>query len=52
MKGKCVLAVDTQTTLLAQLEAIIKLLVASQLTQANVSHIQTLKCDFYRAFKW
>lgn len=48
MKGKGVLAVDTQTSLLSQLISLTKMMVASQFTQANVSQIQTLKFDFCR----
>lgn len=46
MKGKGVLVVDIQTAILAQLINLTKQLVSSQLTQGNVSQIQTLKCDF------
>lgn len=46
MKGNGVLVVDTQTALLAQLKAFTKQLATSQLTQANASQIQTLRCDF------
>lgn len=46
VKQKVILTVDANTTLLAQMEALSKHLVASQLEKANVSQIQTLKCDF------
>ena len=39
-------AIDTHIALLAQLVALTKQLVASQLTQTNVSQIQILGCDF------
>lgn len=47
MKQKGLHEVDLNTSLLAQIEALSKYLVATQLDQANISQIQTLRCEFY-----
>lgn len=41
------LAIDTHTSDLAQIELLNKKLSESSLSQANVSQVQALKCDFY-----
>ena len=44
---KGMLAIDTHTALLAQIELLNKKLSESILSQANASQVQALKCDFY-----
>lgn len=47
VKQKVILVGDAHTKLYAQMEALSKQLVASQLDQENLIDIQTLRCDFY-----
>lgn len=42
---KGILVIDTDTTLLAQIELLNKKLVEISLGKTNVSHVQTLRCD-------
>ncbi|XP_050909769.1 uncharacterized protein LOC127123611 [Lathyrus oleraceus] len=44
---KGMLVVDTHTALLAQIELLNKKLAESSLGKANVSQVQTLRCEFY-----
>lgn len=44
---KGMLAVDTHTTLLAQIELFNKKLVKSSLSKANMSQVEALRCDLY-----
>ncbi|MCI54383.1 hypothetical protein A2U01_0075633, partial [Trifolium medium] len=41
-----VIEVDTKTALLAQIEMLNKKLAAKTLAEANVSHVQKVRCDF------
>lgn len=44
---KCMLPLDTHTSLLAQIEMLNKKLAESNLGRASVSQVQLLRCDFY-----
>lgn len=44
---KGMLAIDTHTSLLAQIELLNKKLARSSLSKANMSQVQTLQCDFF-----
>lgn len=43
---KGMLAIDTHSALLAQIELLNKKLAESSLSKANVGQVQTLRCDF------